>query len=106
MNKLVAASIGNAVKIKLIDDKTVRIAAEVKEAERHARRNGIVRNILERNRLSKKAYGALCRLDLAATKLTQTAPTTAAASARIGHCGMRDSMTPSSARMCCRVPMT
>ncbi|EKS41314.1 hypothetical protein [Afipia broomeae] len=78
MNKLVAASIGNAVKIKLIDDKTVRIAAEVKEAERHARRNGIVRNILERNRLSKKAYGALCRLDLAATKLTQTAPTTAA----------------------------
>lgn len=78
MNKLVTPSIGDAVKIKPADDKTVRIAAEVKEAERHARRNGVARNILERNGLSKKAYGALCKLDIAATKLTGTAPTTAA----------------------------
>jgi hypothetical protein len=78
MNKLVTLPIDDAVKIKPADDKTVRIAAEVKEAERHARRNGVARNILERNRLSKKAYGALCKLDMAATKLTQTTPITAA----------------------------
>lgn len=78
MNKLVAPSIGDAAKVISVDDKVVRVAAEVREAEEHVRRDSVARNLLERNGLSKKAYGALCKLEKAVAKLIRTAPTTAA----------------------------
>lgn len=79
MNKLVTLPIVDAVELVPVDnDKAVQIAIQVKEAERLARRTGVARNLLERNELSRKAHGALCKLDEAATELARTAPTTVA----------------------------
>lgn len=78
MNKLVNLPIVGAVPLMPTDDRAVRLASEVKDAEVRARRSGVVRNLLERQKLSKNGYAALCRLDELAGKLTRSRPSTVA----------------------------
>lgn len=78
MNKLVTLPIVDAFPLMPTDDKAVRLASEVTEAETRARRSGVTRNLLERQKLSKNGYAALCRLDQLAGKLTRSRPSTVA----------------------------
>ncbi|UWU68205.1 hypothetical protein [Bradyrhizobium sp. NC92] len=76
MNKLVTLPIVNAVPMMPTDDKVVRLANEVKEAETRVRRGRVARNLQERKGLSKQAYDALCELGVLAGKLTRSRPAT------------------------------